>query len=281
MIGYVAVAAALYVGLMALMLLMERHLIFFPNVPGRTSGNWSPAGLPIEDVHLRTEDGVALHAWWIPARDARVTFLMLHGNAANVANRADIYRLVHSLPASVLAVEYRGYGKSEGTPSEEGLYLDAQAAYDHLVRDRSLAPERIVAYGASLGSAVAADLASKRRVGALVLEAPFPSVAAVAARVYWFLPGLGRLARARFDTASKLPGVQAPVLIVHCENDPVLPIALGERTARARPDATFVRIAGVCHEDAALVEPLRYLAALDALLRRAGPTRPRGIIAAP
>lgn len=265
MLSLLVTVGAVYVGLMVLFLLLEKQMIFFPNMPGRLVGNWQPAGLPVEDVRLTAEDGVSLHAWWIPAPGAQLTFAMFHGNAANLPNRAEIYRFVRSLPANVLAVEYRGYGKSEGTPSEQGLYLDALAAHDYLTHTRGVKARSIVVFGASLGSAVATDLASKREVGALVLEAPFPSTAAVARRIYWFLPGLGRLARSRFETAAKLSQVRAPLLIVHCTQDPVLPIALGEATWRARPDATFVRIEGVCHEDASLVDEFHYREALRAL----------------
>jgi hypothetical protein len=267
MLTLLATIAAIYFGLMLLLLLFEKSLIFFPQFPGRLTGDWAPVGLPVEDAWLTTADGVKLHAWWIPAAGAEFTFVMFHGNAANLPNRADIYRFFHSLPANVLAVDYRGYGKSEGSPSEAGLYLDADAAYDHLVAQRGIAPQRIIAYGASLGTAVAADLAARREVAAVVLEAPFPSAAAVARRVYPFLPGLSALMRSKLDTAAKLRNVRAPLLILHCTRDPVIALPLGEATfAAANEPKRFVRINAACHEDACLADPQTYRAELAAFL---------------
>ena len=260
-----------YLGLMVLLLAFERQFIFFPQFPGRLSGNWQPQGLPVEDVWLTAEDGVKIHSWWIgaPATSpaAEFTFLAFHGNAANLPNRAEIYELFRDVPANVLAVEYRGYGRSEGAPSEEGLYRDARAAYEYLVRQRGIAPQRIVAYGASLGGAVAADLAAQREVAGVVLEAPFPSAAAVARRVYWFLPGLGTLARTKLDTAAKLEHVRAPLLVIHCTRDPVIAFSFGEEVyRRAREPKQFVSINAACHEDASLAAPQEYLRALREFL---------------
>ncbi|MGH9814684.1 MAG: alpha/beta hydrolase [Candidatus Acidiferrales bacterium] len=258
-----ATVAAIYLGLMILLLAFETRFIFFPNFPGRLTGDWNPPGLPVEDVWLTASDGVRIHAWWIPATNAEFTFIMFHGNAANLPNRADIYRAFHTLPANVLAVEYRGYGKSEGAPSEAGIYLDARAAHDYLTRERAVPQHRIVAFGASLGSAVAADLAAERDVAALVLEAPFASAAAVARRVYPFLPGLGRFIRSKFDTLSKVKAIRAPLLVVHCTRDPVIAPALGQAVFDAANEPKhFLRIEAACHEDAMLANPAPYRAAL-------------------
>jgi hypothetical protein len=263
MLTLLATLAGLYIVLMALLLLFERRFIFFPQFPGRLTGDWQPQGLPVEDVWLTAEDGVKLHAWWIPAPQAEVTLLAFHGNAANLPNRAEIYDLLRSAPANVLAVEYRGYGRSEGSPSEAGIYRDARAGYEYLTRQRGIAPGRIVAYGASLGSTVAAHLAAEREVGGVILEAPFPSTAAVARRVYWFLPGLGLLARTKLDTAAALARVHAPLLVLHCTRDPVISFSFGEELfRRAHEPKRFVSIEAACHEDASLAAPDEYLRAL-------------------
>ncbi|MBI3483577.1 MAG: alpha/beta hydrolase [Acidobacteria bacterium] len=255
-LGYLVAILIIYVGLLLVLRVFENRLIYFPDIPGRLSGDWQPRGLPVEDVWLHTSDAVKLHAWWIAAPGAEFTFVAFHGNAANIANRADMYQVLRSVPANVLAVEYRGYGKSEGKPDEAGLYLDAQAAYEYLVKDRGVPAGRVVALGHSLGTAVATNLASKSEVGGLVLEAPFASGAAVARRVYPFLPGLGSVLNSKFDTGKKLALVHAPVLVVHCKDDPVIPFAMGEEVFRlAREPKTFVRIEGFCHEEAALMSP--------------------------
>ncbi|MBI3661972.1 MAG: alpha/beta hydrolase [Acidobacteria bacterium] len=217
---------------------------------------------------LHTSDAVKLHAWWIAAPGAEFTFVAFHGNAANIANRADIYDFLRSVPANVLAVEYRGYGKSEGKPDEAGLYLDAQAAYEYLVKERRISRAKIIPIGHSLGTAVATDLASHRTVAGLVLEAPFASAKAVASRIYPFLPGLGHILKSKFETGRKLPDVNAPVLIVHCTNDPVLPASLSEEVFRAASEPkSLLRIDGYCHEEASLVAPEAYRARLRQFLQ--------------
>lgn len=259
MLSILATLLVAYLVLLVLLRLFEKQFIFFPNYPGRLDGNWEPAGLPGESVWLQTSDGVKLHAWWIPAPQAEFTFVAFHGNAGNITHRADVYGFLHGLPANVLAVEYRGYGRSEGAPNEKGLYRDAEAAYDFLVRERGIPPKRIVAFGQSLGSAVAADLASVREVGGLVLEAPFASGKAVARRVYPFLPGLGSIMQTKFETGEKLQHVNAPVLVVHCVNDPVLAFPLGEEVfQRAKEPKFLFRVEGYCHEEASLVAPQKY-----------------------
>jgi uncharacterized protein len=252
-----------YVVVLIAIRLFESHLVFFPNIPGRLAGDWAPRGLGEENVWLKSGDGIKLHGWWIRPQGAEFTFLCFHGNAGNITDRTDIYRFLSQLPANVLAVEYRGYGKSEGKPSEAGLYRDAEAGYEYLIRERGIEARKIISYGQSLGTAVAADLASRSEVGGVVLEAPFASAAAVARLRFWFLPGLSVLVHSQFDTEGKLQRVRAPVLIAHCSEDPVIPIGLGERTYReAREPKTFVRIEGYCHEEASIIAPEKYRAAL-------------------
>jgi fermentation-respiration switch protein FrsA (DUF1100 family) len=263
-------AVGYLVALIALRL-FESHLVFFPDVPGRLDGDWNPPELSVEDVWLNTSDGVKLHAWWIPAKNAHFTFLAFHGNAANIANRADIYRFLAATPANVLAVEYRGYGKSEGSPSEAGVYRDAQAGYQYLVTQRGIPPEQIISYGQSLGTAAATDLASQKDVAGLILEAPFPSASVVARQSFWFLPGVSLLTYGQFDTGKKIQQVKAPVMIVHCTEDPVIPFTMGQAVYQAaRSPKTFVEINAQCHEEASIYSPARYRRALTAFLASLG-----------
>jgi len=256
-----------YVVALCIIRMFESRFIFFPNDPGRLEGDWNPSGLPVENVWLKTADGVKLHAWWIGADGAAFTFLAFHGNAGNIADRADIYRFLHELPASVLAIEYRGYGRSEGSPSETGLYRDAEAGYSYLTRDKSIDPREIISYGQSLGTGVAAHLAAERRVGGVVLEAPFPSLSAMAQKVFWFLPGANLLVWRQFDTARRLKSINAPLLVVHCTRDPVIPPEMGERVFAAAPGPkSILRIDGDCHEEAALISPQPYRDRLRAFL---------------
>jgi hypothetical protein len=267
-LGWIVSLVVTYAGLLLTLRLFESKLIFFPDFPGRMTGDWNPRNLPTkQDVTFPTSDGVKLHAWWVPAAGAEFTFVALHGNAANIANRADTYEFLYTLPVNVLALEYRGYGKSEGSPSEAGIYLDAQAAHDYLTGEQKIASRSIIAFGQSLGTAAAADLAVQREIGGLILEAPFPSARAIARRVYPFLPGISLVMSSKFDTAEKLSRVSVPVLVAHCVNDPVIAFGLGEETFRAaREPKTFLRIAGACHEEASFVAPDAYRAKLLSFL---------------
>ncbi len=256
-----------YVLVLCLIRFFEAHLIFFPDYAGRLSGDWHPRGLPVEDASIVSSDGVKLHAWWIPNDGAKYTFLAFHGNAGSIADRADVYRFLWDSPANVLAVEYRGYGRSEGRPSEAGLYRDAEAAFQFLVGTRGIAPRSVVIFGQSLGTAVAAHLAAGREVGAVVLEAPFPSASRVARRSFWFLPGLNLLVRGQFDTVKQVRQISAPILIVHCTQDPVLPFEFGEEVySAARSRKSFLRIDGYGHEEASIIAPAQYRAALQKFL---------------
>jgi fermentation-respiration switch protein FrsA (DUF1100 family) len=244
---------------LVLLRLFEKHFIFFPNYPDRLAGNWSPRGLQNQDALFQSSDGTKLHAWWIPSAGAIFTFLAFHGNAGNISDRAEIYKFLKQIPVNILAVEYRGYGKSEGVPSESALYLDAEAALDYLVVSKGIHSGKIVVYGQSLGTAVAAHLASKHEVGGLIMEAPFPSAGAVARQRLWFFPGLPLLLWGQLDTEKALQSVRAPILVVHCVDDPVIPFQLGKAVYdKAHQPKSFLSIQGQCHEEASIIGPQNY-----------------------
>lgn len=256
-----------YVLLLIVIRLFENRMVFFPNYPSRLEGDWHPRTLSPEDVWLTASDGTRLHAWWIVNRDARFTFLAFHGNASNIANREATYEFLRGLPANVLALEYRGYGRSEGKPSEAGLYFDADAAYQFLVNTKRLDPQSILSFGQSLGTAVAAHLAAHRKVAGLILEAPLPSASRAARKMFWFLPGLSLLVYSQFDTVSSLKKVTAPVMVVQCIHDPVLPFEFGQQVySAARPPKRFLWIEGECHEESSRIEPVKYRSALQQFL---------------
>ena len=282
MSGLLVTLAVAYLALLILLLAFERRLIFFPQIPGRLSGDWSPSDLPHEEIWLTTADAVRLEAWWIPARANSMaevrpfTFLCFHGNAANIAWRADVYRFLRDLPANVLALEYRGYGRSEGTPSEAGIYADGEAAYNYVVSGKGIDPARVIAFGQSLGTAVAAHLAAQHPVGGVVLEAPFASARALARRIYWFIPGLSWLIRSRFEISLDLaraarsqPHGAAPLLVIHCAQDPVIPFVFGKEVYDAAPEPKFfLPVTGQCHEEATLVDPMTVRRALLSFLEQ-------------
>ena len=269
-----------YLLVLAFVRMFESRLIFFPNYPGRLDADWHPRGLNVEDVWLTASDGVKLHAWWIPDNKARFTFLAFHGNASNVANRAPTYEFLHGTHVNVFALEYRGYGRSEGKPSEVGVYRDAEAAYEYLVNSKGIDRKAIISYGQSLGTAVATHLATHRQVAGVVLEAPFPSASRVAHKVFWFLPGVSLLVHGQLDTQAWLKEIRAPVLIIHCSQDPVIPFQFGQEVYDAAlPPKHFLQINGYCHEESSLIAPTQYRTALQEFLtkvREAGVSAPQG-----
>jgi fermentation-respiration switch protein FrsA (DUF1100 family) len=245
--------AVLLLVLSAVMLLLERKLIYFPQrehdlVP-------RDLGLAFDDLALTAEDGVRIHAWYLPPPgEARWTVLLAHGNAGNISHRLDRTLFLQSkLGAAVLLFDYRGYGRSEGSPDEEGTYRDARAAHRWLVEEKRVPRGRLVLFGESLGSAVALDLALSRPCRALVLESPFASVRAMARAVYPFLP-LSALVRTRYENEAKAPRLRVPLLVLHGERDEIVPFAQGRRVFAAAPEPKrFYAIPGAGHNDTYLV----------------------------
>lgn len=221
---------------------MERRFIYYPS--RALAADPSSVALAFRDVAFTAADGVRLHAWLIPGRTP-TTLLYSHGNAGNIADRLDIARLLtDQLGVGLFMYDYRGYGRSEGAPSEEGLVRDALAARAALLRE-GVAPEHVVYYGRSLGAAVTVDLALAHPPRAIVLESPFTSVRAMANAV---LPGAGYLFRTRWDSLAKVPHLAAPLLVLHGDADEVVPFTQGRTLFAAAPEPkTFFTIRGGRH----------------------------------
>lgn len=209
-------------------------------------GRWQEArDLGVEDVWLRSGEH-RVHCWWAPLEGAPAAVLFLHGNAGNVTHRVRHIRAWRAAGASILVIDYRGYGRSEGRPSEAGLYEDALAGYRYL-KGRGYQPEQIVVHGESLGTVAAAHVASIEPVAGLILEAPFPSARAAAHTV---LPLLGPLLVWGFDLKSRLARVAAPLLVIHGEQDEVIPFRLGRAVFEAAPQPKeFWAIPNAGHND--------------------------------
>jgi fermentation-respiration switch protein FrsA (DUF1100 family) len=220
-----------YIVFGVLLMSFQDRLIFFPTRGGQVAG-------PGVDLTLRAEDGPALHARYIEHPGAQYTLLYFHGNAGNLENRSELLELFADFGANVLALEYRGYGQSEGDPSEAGLYLDARAAYDWAVA--RVPAKKLVLLGESLGGGPACELASTREVGGVILLSAFTSVADMAARSFPWLP-VRWIVRTRFDNLAKIPKIRAPKLIIHSRTDEVVPFEMGPRlfAAAAEPKTSL------------------------------------------
>jgi fermentation-respiration switch protein FrsA (DUF1100 family) len=199
-------------------------------------------GLSYASLELSTDDNVRIHAWAIPASDDAPWLVYFHGNGQNISHYLDFTRRLHDYGLNILMPEYRGYGRSEGTPSEEGLYKDALAAYAYL-QEQGVPPERIALYGFSLGSGVAVDLAQQQEVAAVILEAPYTSLPDVARDVYRIVPRF--LVRNRFDSLAKIGRVNAPLLIMHARPDRVVPFRHGLKLYEAANEPkVFLELSG-------------------------------------
>jgi uncharacterized protein len=224
LIAYLFVLSALYLG--------QRRLLYFPD---RTRPELGPlARLGVREVSLRTEDRLTLYSWYLPPPGDAPVIVYFHGNGGHIGYRAERLRRFAEEGFGALLIEYRGYGGNPGTPSENGLYTDAQAAFEFLDGER-IAADRRVLYGESLGSAVAVWLAARSSAAALILEAPFTSIAAVAQYHYPYVPAY-RLATDRFDSLAKIGRVRAPLLLIHAEDDRVVPVRFGRTLYAAAPE---------------------------------------------
>jgi len=257
--GAVLLVFVLFVGLLVL---RQDRLLFFPTRPLAAAPR--DFGLEADELSVVTEDGVRLHGWRIRGAGRRA-LLFFHGNAGNAADRLERAKILNGLfGLDVFLVDYRGYGRSEGAPSEEGLYRDARAVSRAAI-DAGFRPDQIVVFGESLGSAVAIDLASRWPCAGLVAETPFLSVPAVARVHYPFVPSA--LVRNRFDNLSKISSVAAPKLFIVAENDEVVPPAHGRRLFEAASGAReiFV-IPGAHHNDTYVVGGEAYWKAWERFL---------------
>jgi fermentation-respiration switch protein FrsA (DUF1100 family) len=246
---------------------LERSLIYYPTP--YPQGDWQAADLIHEDAWFASEDGTRLHGWFCPAQNPRAVVLYTHGNAGNVASLKWTARLLQeTLRVSVLVFDYRGYGRSEGTPSEEGILADARAARRWLAARTGVAERDLVLLGRSLGGAVAVDLAARDGARGLILENTFTSMPEVAGRKVWPLP-VGSVMQTRLDSLSKIGSYHGPLLQTHGDADRVVPFAMGKRLFEAANyPKRFVAVPGGGHNDGPSDE---YYRALDEFLARLPP----------
>ncbi|TNF90387.1 MAG: alpha/beta hydrolase [Gammaproteobacteria bacterium] len=259
---FLAFGACIYLALVAFVYFFQSRLIYYPNMPGRSLvATPQIIGLEFEDVQLVTKDGIKLHGWFIPARQARGTVLFFHGNAGNISHRLDSIDIFNRLGLNVFILDYRGYGHSEGRVTEAGTYRDAEAGWNYLIQTRGLKPARIIVFGRSLGASIAAWLASKHEPAALILESSFSSVVSMAKRIYPIFP-VRWLTYFKYDTRRYVANTTCPVLVVHSKNDEIIPYAEGREVFEAAPGARqFLQIRGG-HNDGFLVSGPSYVEGL-------------------
>ena len=239
------------------MSLLDQFFVYHPE-PWKDQDWKVRSGVPLEDVWFQSGDGTKLFGWYVEAQADRPVILWCHGNAGNIINRLENLRELYRIGLSVFIFDYRGYGRSQGKPSEEGLYQDALGAYDYLTRTRMIRPERIVVFGRSLGAAVAGEVAVQKPAAGLILESAFPSIGAVAKFHYGGVP-VHWLLGANFALIDRLPQLSLPKLIIHGEKDDIIPLELGRQVFEAaKPPQSFYVIEGADHNNTYQVGGMTY-----------------------
>ncbi len=263
---FLILVVCLYAGVTALIYFRQSSLIYYPNVAGRgLTATPQQIGLAFEDVELVTEDKIHLHGWFIPSDNAHGTLLFFHGNAGNISHRLDSIAIFNRMRLNVFIIDYRGYGQSQGQVTETGTYRDAEAAWSYLVETRGIDANKIVVFGRSLGSSIAAWLASQHTPAGLILESSFSSVPSMAQRLYPFLP-VKWLAKFSYDTRQYVSNIACPLLVVHSKNDEIIPYAEGRLVFDAAPaDKQFLDIRGG-HNDGFLVTGRAYVDGLSTFI---------------
>ncbi len=255
MLYLLAIAILAYVAWGLVLLFVQPKLLYRPS---RELGV-TPAdlGLDYERVTFPSSDRVTLAGWYIPAANAHFTMLFCHGNGGNITHRLDSIDLFHSLGLNCFVFDYRGYGGSQGRPTEPGTYLDARAAFEWLTQTKQIPADRIVVAGRSLGGSIATHLAADVQPAALVLESAFTSYPDIGAKFHPCMP-VRLFARFRYDTLAYIRNVSCPVMVVHSRDDELVPFEFGLRLFQAaREPKHFTEISG-SHSDGFLLSGNAY-----------------------
>jgi fermentation-respiration switch protein FrsA (DUF1100 family) len=254
-----------YLLFMAYVYVKQGSMLFFPLKEIEATPH--AIGLDYQELTLHTKDGVDISAWYVHAENARGYVLFCHGNAGNISHRLDSIRIFHNLGLGVLIFDYRGYGRSKGAPDEEGTYRDAEAALDYLVTSLRVPPEKIILFGRSLGSAVAAETALRKKAGALIMESAFTSVPDLGSTFYPYLP-VRLLSKYRYASIEKVGRTNIPKLFIHSPEDEIIPYEQGMRLLeRASEPKQFLQIIGG-HNEGFMLSGTTYVNGLNDFLTK-------------
>jgi fermentation-respiration switch protein FrsA (DUF1100 family) len=261
-----SILALVLVVLIALILShLERFFLFFPTSEIVTTP--AELGVHYEDVYFTTNDGLRLNGWFVPGT-SEITWLWFHGNGGNISHRTEeIVQIRHLLGVNLFIIDYRGYGKSQGTPSEQGTYQDARAALDYLRSRPDISPDQIVYFGRSLGAAVAVKLAVEHPPRGMILVAPFASLKDMARIHYPALPGVAWLARNRYNSLARISAIESPLLILHGDQDIIVPLSQGRKLfEEAGQPKQFQILPGAGHDDSYLTSGDAYWGTISSFL---------------
>ncbi len=261
----VRIVVLAYLGAAIVLLFLQSRLMYHPIRELETTPGQS--GLEFEDVFLTTSDGVKLHGWYVPTPNRKGVFLFFHGNAGNISHRVDSIDIFNSIGYDVFIIDYRGYGRSEGKPTEKGTYRDAEAAWRYLTEQRGISPREIVIFGRSLGGAVAIELATRHGPAAVIVESSFTSAPDLAAGVIPIFP-VRWFCRFQYNSLERIASLHCPVLVIHSQDDDLIPFENGRRLFDAAPEPKqFLQIEGG-HNDGFMVSIGAYLRGLEEFLAK-------------
>ena len=258
----IAAVSALLIWTIVLMI-FEEKFIYFPQKYPQGAYDQSQSIPNLRDCWIRTQDSVKIHAWFAPAESAKATLVISHGNAGNISHRYLLLRSLQRHGFNVLMYDYRGYGRSEGTPSEDGIYKDGRAAFDFATTLPEVKPESMFLWGTSLGGAVAIDVATHRQVAGLILESTFTSAKDVARVAYPFLP-VQFFLHTKLNSVEKIKTLTIPILVVHGVHDSIVPIGLGRKLFNAANEPKdFYEIPNADHNDTFFIGGDKYFDRID------------------
>lgn len=262
LVSILTIAISMYLLLALMVYLFQDRMVFLSNLPGRAlEATPKDIGLNYQDVSLTTSDDERLHGWYVPATNPRGVLLFFHGNAGNISHRLDSIRIFHELGLDTLIIDYRGYGQSTGKATEQGTYLDAQAAWDYLVDTRGIPADRILIFGRSLGGAIGTWLGAQNTPAAVIIESSFSSGVDIARRLYPFLP-VHLLTRLQYPVADYASQLSCPVLVIHSRHDEIIPFDMGQAIyAAVQQEKTFLELRGD-HNNGFLISQREYLVGL-------------------
>ncbi|MEA2100352.1 MAG: alpha/beta hydrolase [Campylobacterota bacterium] len=226
-----------YVALLVLVFVFQSKLIYFPSK--NLDINPEFIALKYESINFQTKDKTKLHAWYIPKNSAKTTLFFLHGNGGNISHRLDSIKLFNSLKMNVFIFDYRGYGDSEGVVNEQNSYEDAMVAWEYLLKNKNLKAEDVLIFGRSLGGAIATNLASKVKPKGIILESTFTTIKELASDIYPFVPQ--HLIYFSYETTKYLKNINYPVLVIHSEDDNIIPFKYGEAVFKNANEPKFCK----------------------------------------
>jgi len=244
---------------------IENFFVFFPESKFYTTPE--DQHLNHKEVYFHTEDGKRLHGWFFPLKEEFPVVLFCHGNAGNISHRLDNVRLLLAKNLQVFIFDYRGYGKSSGRPSEKGIYMDGLAAHDYLVEKEHFTSGNIIPFGRSLGAAVAIEVALRKKVRSVIIESAFTSTKDMAKSMFLFAL-FSPIMPANYNNLGKISGLDVPKLIIHGEDDEIVPFSMGQRLFdRSEAQKFFFPIKGAGHNDTYLIGGEKYFQTIATFAR--------------